>query len=253
MKIVQIGTGGWGKNHTRILSQLGVLSAVCDVNAERSKEYGEKYSVNHYSSLDDLIKSEEFDGAFVVTPTSTHTEIATKLLEAKKHVFVEKPMTYKSEDGQRIAELAEKNKVILTCGYIERFNPAVDTVKIGENTKIEGQAYIPPLSRIGKNVFIGPAAVLTNDPYPMCDKMIGVTIKDNAIIGARAVIKAGVTIGKNCFLGVNSTVNNAVSIGDDCLLSSAALVVKNIPEDSIVKGKDISPISCRAYHKLTPR
>jgi UDP-N-acetylglucosamine 3-dehydrogenase len=129
MKIVQIGTGGWGKNHTRILSQLGVLSAVCDVNAERSKEYGEKYSVNHYSSLDDLIKFEEFDGAFVVTPTSTHTEIATKLLEAKKHVFVEKPMTYKSEDGHRIAELAEKNKVILTCGYIERFNPAVDIVK----------------------------------------------------------------------------------------------------------------------------
>ena len=63
-------------------------------------------------------------------------------------------------------------------------------VKIGDNTKIEGQAYIPPLSRIGKNVFIGPAAVLTNDPFPMCDKMVGVTIEDNAIIGARAVIKA---------------------------------------------------------------
>jgi len=129
MKIVQIGTGGWGKNHTRVLSQLGVLSAVCDANTERSREYGEKYSVRHYSKLDDLIKYEEFDGAFVVTPTSTHTEIATKLLEAKKHVFVEKPMTYKSEDGQRILELAEKNKVILTCGYIERFNPAVDIVK----------------------------------------------------------------------------------------------------------------------------
>ena len=129
MKIVQIGTGGWGKNHTRILSQLGVLSAVCDADSQRSKEYGEKYSVNHYESLDDLLISEEFDGAFVVTPTSTHTEIATKLLEAKKHVFVEKPMTYKSEDGEKLVKLAEKNKVILTCGYIERFNPAVDVVK----------------------------------------------------------------------------------------------------------------------------
>lgn len=129
MKIVQIGVGGWGKNHTRILSQLGVLSAVCDTDSQRSKEYGEKYSVNHYESLDDLLISEEFDGAFVVTPTSTHTEIATKLLEAKKHVFVEKPMTYKSEDGEKLAKLAEKNKVILTCGYIERFNPAVDVVK----------------------------------------------------------------------------------------------------------------------------
>jgi UDP-N-acetylglucosamine 3-dehydrogenase len=129
MKIVQIGTGGWGKNHTRILSELGVLVAVCDADAQKSKEYGEKYSVNHYESLDELLSSEEFDGAFVVTPTSTHTAIAKKLLEAKKHVFVEKPMTYKSEDGQILAKLAEKNKVILTCGYIERFNPAVDVVK----------------------------------------------------------------------------------------------------------------------------
>ena len=129
MKIVQIGTGGWGKNHTRILSQLGVLSAVCDADSQKSKEYGEKYSVNHYESLDELLSSEEFDGAFVVTPTSTHTEIATKLLDAKKHVFVEKPMTYKSEDGQKLVRLAEKNKVILTCGYIERFNPVVSLVK----------------------------------------------------------------------------------------------------------------------------
>ena len=129
MKIVQIGTGGWGKNHTRILSQLGVLAAVCDADSQKSREYGEKYSVNHYESLEVLLDSEEFDGAFVVTPTSTHTEIAKKLLEAKKHVFVEKPMTYKSEDGEKLAKLAEKNKVILTCGYIERFNPAVDVVK----------------------------------------------------------------------------------------------------------------------------
>ena len=129
MKIIQIGTGSWGKNHARILSQLGVLSAVCDVDSQRSKECGEKYSVNHYTSLDKLLHTEEFDGALIVTPTSTHVEIATKLLEAKKHVFVEKPMTYKSEDGEKLVKLAEKNKVFLTCGYIERFNPAVDVVK----------------------------------------------------------------------------------------------------------------------------
>jgi UDP-N-acetylglucosamine 3-dehydrogenase len=139
MKIVQIGTGGWGKNHTRILSELGVLVAICDTNLEKSKEYGKKYSVNYYQSLDKLLKSEEFDGAFVVTPTSTHTEIAMRLLESKKHVFVEKPMTYKSEDGKKLAKLAEKNKVILTCGYIERFNPAVNVVKKMVNEKKYGE------------------------------------------------------------------------------------------------------------------
>ena len=139
MKIVQIGTGGWGRNHTRILSELGVLVAICDANFEKSKEYGEKYSVNYYQSLEELLESEKFDGAFVVTPTSTHTEIAMKLLESKKHVFVEKPMTYKSEDGEKLANLAEKNKVILTCGYIERFNPAVDVVKKIVNEKKFGE------------------------------------------------------------------------------------------------------------------
>ena len=129
MKIVQIGTGGWGKNHTRILSQLGVLTAICDSDSNRSREYAEKYSVKSFQSIDDVIASEEFDGAIIATPTSTHVEIAKKLLEAKKHVFVEKPMTYKAEDGEMLAKLAQKNKVILTCGYIERFNPAVDTVK----------------------------------------------------------------------------------------------------------------------------
>jgi UDP-N-acetylglucosamine 3-dehydrogenase len=129
MKIIQIGTGGWGKNHTRILSQLGVLVAVCDANKERCKEYGEKYSVNYYHSLKDIIQNEDFDAALVVTPTITHYEIASTLIEAKKHVFVEKPLTYDSVDGEKLKELARKNKVILTCGYIERFNPAVDIVK----------------------------------------------------------------------------------------------------------------------------
>ncbi len=129
MKIVQIGIGGWGKNHTRILSQMNILVAVCDADSVKSEEYGGEYSINHYDTLDKLLISEEFDAAFVTTPTSTHTKITRKLLQAKKHVFVEKPMTYKSEEGEELAKIAEKNKVILTCGYIERFNPAVETVK----------------------------------------------------------------------------------------------------------------------------
>ena len=91
-------------------------------------------------------------------------------------------------------------------------------VKIGENTKIEGLAYIPPMSRIGKNAFIGPNAVLTNDPYPMCEKMVGIIIEDGAIVGAGAVIKAGVKVGKN----------SVVAMG--------AVVTKDVPENVVVLG-----------------
>jgi UDP-N-acetylglucosamine 3-dehydrogenase len=139
LRIVQIGTGGWGKNHARILSQLGALCAVCDVDLTRAKEFGTKYSVNHYSSLDTLLDSEKFDGAFVCTPTSTHFKIAKTLLEQKKNVFVEKPMTYLSHEGEELQRLAEKNKVVLTCGYIERFNPAVALVKEYVKSKKYGE------------------------------------------------------------------------------------------------------------------
>jgi len=44
----------------------------------------------------------------------------------------------------------------------------------------------------------------------MCDKMVGVTIEDNAIIGARAVIKAGVTVGKNSVVAMGSVVTRDV-------------------------------------------
>ena len=91
-------------------------------------------------------------------------------------------------------------------------------VKIGTNTMIEGLVYIPPLSRIGNNVFIGPSVSLTNDPFPPSEKLIGVTIKDNVIIGSRAVIKAGVTIGEN----------SVVAMG--------AVGTKDIPPNTVVGG-----------------
>ncbi len=83
-------------------------------------------------------------------------------------------------------------------------------VKIGNHTKIEGLAYIPPLSVIGNHVFIGPSAVLTNDPYPMSKKMVGVVVEDRVVIGARAVIKAGVRIGQKSVVGMGSVVTKNV-------------------------------------------
>lgn len=139
MKVVQIGTGGWGKNHARILSHLGVLCAICDVDKEKSEEFGKKYSVNSYDSIDSLLNSEEFDAAFVCTPTSTHSSIASQLIQSHKHVFVEKPLTYLSEEGEDLLELANKNKTVLSCGYIERFNPAVRVVKDFVKSKKYGE------------------------------------------------------------------------------------------------------------------
>ena len=139
MKVAQIGTGGWGKNHTRVLSQLGVLSAVCDADKERSQKYGQQYSVNSYDSVDSLLDSEKFDAAFICTPTSTHSKIASQLIQHKKNVFIEKPLTYLSEEGEELLAMAKQNNVVMTCGYIERFNPAVALVKDYVKSKKYGE------------------------------------------------------------------------------------------------------------------
>jgi acetyltransferase-like isoleucine patch superfamily enzyme len=91
-------------------------------------------------------------------------------------------------------------------------------VVIGRNCRIEGLAYIAPMSRIGNNVFIGPSACLTNDPYPPSGKLVGVKIRDGAVICAGSVIKAGMIVGENSVVGMGS------------------IVTRNVPRDSVVVG-----------------
>ncbi|WKT58206.1 Gfo/Idh/MocA family oxidoreductase [Candidatus Nitrosotenuis chungbukensis] len=110
MKIAQIGVGGWGKNHARVLSQFGVLTAVCDADQKRAKETGEKYGVSYYTSVDSMLKEAQFDGVFICTPTSTHFDIASKIIQQKKSVFIEKPMTYESKQGATLLEMAKKTE-----------------------------------------------------------------------------------------------------------------------------------------------
>ncbi|MFN3622284.1 MAG: Gfo/Idh/MocA family protein, partial [Nitrososphaerales archaeon] len=129
VKIGVIGVGSWGKNHLRVLSELGCLAAFCDINAERVKGYEKKYGVRGYCSVDEMLQKEVLNAVTICTPTITHGEVAKKTLNAGLHTFVEKPLTLSSTEGDELLEIAKKQGVILTAGYIERFNPAVSTLK----------------------------------------------------------------------------------------------------------------------------
>jgi len=138
---------------------------------------------------------------------------------------VKKPLNFVAPDAKLGKNVRIWNFAYVGSGTIVGDNVKIGSlahvdygVSIGSGTKIEGSAYIPPLSKIGKNVFIGPAAVLTNDPYPPSRRMIGVTIEDGAVIGARAVIKAGVTVGRG----------SVVAMG--------AVVTKDVPRGKVVMG-----------------
>ena len=128
-KIAVVGVGGWGKNHARALSELEALSAVCDVDANKAKTFADKYDVNSYTSMDEMLNNEKLDGAIVSTPTSTHFAVAKQIMEQHINVLVEKPMAPSFAECDQMRTLAKRNNVLLTTGYIERFNPAVNDVK----------------------------------------------------------------------------------------------------------------------------
>ena len=129
LRIALVGAGGWGKNHARVLHELGVLEAICDKNESLAREQARLYDVTPYSSIDHLLRDEPLDGCLVCTPTKTHFPVAKQIMEKGIHVFVEKPLAFSSIECEQMIALSKRNKVILTSGYIERFNPAIQDVK----------------------------------------------------------------------------------------------------------------------------
>lgn len=95
-------------------------------------------------------------------------------------------------------------------------------VHLGDNCKVQNYALVYEPAKIGKGVFIGPAAVLTNDQWPRAVnpdgslksasdwEAVGVTIHDGAAIGARSVCIAPCTIGEWATVGAGSVVTKDV-------------------------------------------
>jgi acetyltransferase-like isoleucine patch superfamily enzyme len=83
---------------------------------------------------------------------------------------------------------------------------------IGSNVSLQTGGYVPSNTTIGSNVFVGPRAVLTNDPYPLRQdvELSGPTLADNVSIGANATLLPGVHIGEGAFVAAGAVVTDDV-------------------------------------------
>ncbi|MCX7705434.1 MAG: Gfo/Idh/MocA family oxidoreductase, partial [bacterium] len=98
------------------------LVAVCDVNEELARKSGERFNVRYYIKEDDLISDSDVECVYIATPAHLHFKQAEKVLKAKKHALVEKPITLKVEEGKKLVSLARKNKVKIGVDFMMRFN-----------------------------------------------------------------------------------------------------------------------------------
>jgi predicted dehydrogenase len=121
-----VGVGYLGQHHARVLSEIPHvrLAGIHDSDTRRAQEIGARLKVPVFDSLDALVDS--VDALSVVTPTTTHAEIALRILARKKiALFLEKPIADTLAEAKKILDAVREAQVLLQVGHIERFNPGV--------------------------------------------------------------------------------------------------------------------------------
>ncbi|MBG1232550.1 Gfo/Idh/MocA family oxidoreductase [Aestuariivirga litoralis] len=115
MRLLVLGTGGMAAAHAGNFAQDPRVEMVgtVDVVPGRAAEFAKTFGIaKHFTDLDAAIKWGQFDAAANVTPDSIHHPTTMKLLNARKHVFCEKPLAENFELANEMATTAEKNKLI---------------------------------------------------------------------------------------------------------------------------------------------
>lgn len=129
LKIGVLGAGHLGKIHLKLLNQSSKYELVgfYDPSKENTEKVIKEFGYRSFDSIDALIDS--VDVVDIVTPTLSHYDCAVRAIRAKKHVFLEKPISNTVEEAEHILRLAKEYKVKGQVGHVERFNPAFKAVK----------------------------------------------------------------------------------------------------------------------------
>ena len=113
-------------------------------------------------------------------------------------------------------------------------------VTMGDNVFIFEDNTVQPFVTLGSNLVLWSGNHIGHHS----------TLRDHSFISSHVVISGFCDIGSSCFFGVNSTVGNNVTIGADCLVGSGALVVKDVPAGSVLKGAMTRPEEITTWEKL---
>ncbi len=129
LRVGVVGVGHIGTNHARLYAGVenGEFTAIYDTDGAKAEQVAREFGTTAASSLQDF--ATRIDAASIATPTSSHFEVARELLEAGKHLLIEKPIAENTADASALAELAAKRQLVLQVGHVERFNPVLGALE----------------------------------------------------------------------------------------------------------------------------
>ena len=128
INIAIIGCGIWGKNIARNAFELGVLAAVCDSNQQRSKSFSDLFSCPALS-FEQILNNSTIAGVIIATNANSHQKLACDVLNAGKHVYVEKPLTLSVRSALLIKKAAIKVQKQVMVGHLLQYHPAYTELK----------------------------------------------------------------------------------------------------------------------------
>jgi UDP-N-acetylglucosamine 3-dehydrogenase len=130
LRVGVVGVGVMGSNHARVLSEMpGVkLVGVADPDRKRCDQVAERLGCAVFEDAEALLRH-GVDAVTIAAPTHLHRDIAVDCAARGIHIMVEKPIAPTVEEARAIVAAARRSGVTLMVGHVERFNPAVQSIK----------------------------------------------------------------------------------------------------------------------------
>ena len=160
-KIAVLGCGIWGRNIVRNFYNLNALGMVCDLDDENLAKVKEQYpDVKTTKDFNDILNSKEITGVVVVTPSHTHYKFVKAMLEAGKHVYVEKPISTVAQEAKDLTEVADEKGLVLMVGHLLLYHPAVNRLKMLIEEGVLGDIVYAQSDRLNVNFFKNDRSVM---------------------------------------------------------------------------------------------
>ena len=127
-----LGSGYWGINYVRVLTELpdARVAVVCDQRRSRLDEVARGFpDIPLTDDLDEALSTAGVDAVVVCTQAVTHREVAGRAFEADKHVLIEKPLATTVADADALISLARRQRRVLLVGHTFVYNRGVQKIK----------------------------------------------------------------------------------------------------------------------------
>ena len=160
-KIAVLGCGLWGRNIVRNFYNLNALGMVCDLDDDNIAKVKEQYpGIKTTKDFHDILNSKEITGVVVVTPSHTHFKFVKAMLEAGKHVYVEKPISTVAQEARDLTDLADSKGLVLMVGHLLLYHPAVNRLKMLVEEGALGDIVYAQSDRLNINYFKNDRSVM---------------------------------------------------------------------------------------------